>query len=721
MVRVQVGPLGRDRRFVVISAAIIIVSAVVFTWMLTLGRWDLFASRAFSNVFDVQARAIAHGRLSVPASSLAYEAFFIGGKAYTYFGIFPSLLRLPVLVLTNGFDGRLTSISMIVAYLIALWSCVQLIRLVHRLHRPHADWSAAGLAVAVLTVAALCLGSNLMFLSSGAWVYHEASLWGAAGVLASFAATLRFLIDRRGRSVVAAGAWAAVAWLSRGSVALAPTIALGLIGLSHLTAVRPVRVLAPLPGPVVEPQAKDDEEGQRGLAAVDRDVVSALREGRRPLLAAALLSSAVAGALAFSAVNTVKFGSPTTTPVEKQLRGQFPGRKAAVRAHGGLFSARLVLPALVQSVRPDLVRPTTTWPLTRFTYAQPPGHQVFDTVEPSAGVLTTMPLLVALGAVGAVTILRPSRSARASDVGQLRLAALRPLVLGAAVAAAFPLPLAFIAQRYLTDAVPLLMIAAATGATVADGWLAASVGRPRARRRAPVAVTAAGLLALAGIVTTTGLAWQFQRFAIPPDDEARAAGIRTVQAVSRRLGTTPPAFVRADSLPARSSAREVLVLRNCDGLYWGQELGRWDPIEVGPLAGHHRLRVRLAPSAAPQPEPLLAVGHTAQDAMVVALRREPPDRVRILLVRQDRVVGRGEPVRLRVRHPTRVEIWADPAQQSVDVTVDGRAALFTFIAAPDPRSSRIGINPFGGTVTSRLHGAVARLPISRRTCRDLTR
>ena len=49
----------------------------------------------------------------VPKGSLGIEAFVHGGRDYTYFGLFPSLIRLPVLAFTHAYDGRLTAPSML--------------------------------------------------------------------------------------------------------------------------------------------------------------------------------------------------------------------------------------------------------------------------------------------------------------------------------------------------------------------------------------------------------------------------------------------------------------------------------------------------------------------------------------------------------------------------------------------------------------------------------
>ncbi len=51
---------------------------------------------------------------------VGYEGFIVDHRTYMYFGPFPALLRLPVLAVTHGLDGRLTPWSMTVAFVVAL-------------------------------------------------------------------------------------------------------------------------------------------------------------------------------------------------------------------------------------------------------------------------------------------------------------------------------------------------------------------------------------------------------------------------------------------------------------------------------------------------------------------------------------------------------------------------------------------------------------------------
>jgi hypothetical protein len=550
-------PDGRDHRFETCSVAIIAVCTAVFGWYLTLGRPDLMASRNYSNFFDLQARAIFHGRLSVPQGSLAYEGFVHGGRTYTYFGVFPSLLRAPVMLLTDRYDGRLTTLSMLAAYLVAMTSSVFLIRRVRLLAGRDGRWSTHGLAAALIVVCVIGIGSNLLFLGAGAWVYNEAELWGVAAALASFATLTRYLEEDRARDIAVAGIWAAVAWLSRGSVGLAPTAALGALAVVRLF---PTRWLTPLAPPPVAVGPTWRRHRRRALQ----------------LAAAALVPMA-----SFSAVNMAKFSSPITVPFGEQVGNHlFPRSINTLRQYGGnLFSARLVPVTLVQAVRPDLVKPAAQWPFLTFSRHKPISLDgvVFASVEPSAGLTATVPALIALGAVGSVAVFRRRRRTdRSTNGASPDLAPLRPFLIGGAAAAAVPLAIAFIAQRYWSDALPLLIVAAAAGVVVIDQVAAVpSSGHPR---MAAAGLVMVATLAVFGIFVVLSTSWLFQRFVIPPDEAARGAALRTQAAIARTLHTPGVSLRRVDALPRRVVPGQIVVVGRCVGLYYGLD-GAWTAVE----------------------------------------------------------------------------------------------------------------------------------------------
>ena len=703
-------PDGAIRR---LGLAVVVVSTVLFAWFAATGRATLLGSDVFGGFFDLQARAMMHGNLSLPAGSLGFEGFVVDGRTYTYFGIFPSLLRMPVLAVTDELDGRLTVLSMITAHVVGMWSTVLIVERVHSLLRPGGRWSRPGAVLAGAVLVAAGLGSNLLYAASRAWVYHEAGLWGAAAVLAAFAAIFDFLRNPRLRPVVAAGAWTAVAWLSRGSVGVAPSVVLGLLGVAHLTGLRFVQALVPRP--------RDD----RGAPVA---------WPRRPRLGAALLLAAVAGGLAFGAVNTAKFGSPTALPFDEQVasRTPWPERTAAFDAYGGdLLSPTLIPVNVIQDLRPDLLSPSGLWPLVQYRDPEPVGlfDPVFDTVEPSAGLTLTVPGLLVLTAVAVVAAVRPRRGSRHGPPDDA--AVLRPFLLGAALAGLASLSIAFISQRYLSDLIPLLVVGGAGGLAVVDRW-AAGAAEPRQRRWVQLAVGGLVVVTAFGVVTNVAVTWLFQRVESPKDPAARVSGVRTRLAAHDLLGLDAPPTVRSATFLEDVQEGKLLIVGDCKAMYWGADNGRWFPMEVGRSAGHHRLAVRLEGALGDQPVPLLTVG-SAEANVVIAVEALPGDgdRAHLIAVEDRRVTTEGSAaIDVDDLRDADLDVWLGGPGGTVDLggisvsegerfTGAERSLLFQIAPVPALTPSAAGRNPFDGTVASRFPGTVTQRAISMDTCRDL--
>lgn len=659
---------GVDRRFAALSAVVGIASTAVFTRMLTLGRGDLLADRQLSDVFDVQARALLDGHLDVAPGALAFEGFVVDGKTYTYFGVFPSLLRMPVLVVTDRLDGRLTTLSMVLAFGVAFAASALLIARVRALVAPDRAWNSTGLVLAGLALAAVGVSSNLTFLAGGAWVYNEAALWACSGVLACFAVLAGLLLRPRLAGLAWAALWTAVAWLSRGSMGLAPTLVLAVAGVGLLSGWRPLARSSP---PVV------------GAASRRRWGIA--------LLAAALVPMGV-----FVTINLAKFDTPLTIPFGRQVNNEsFPTRLDALEAYdGNLFSPSLVPATAWQTVRPDLVGPSAQWPFVDFTGRAPieVGDPVWDTVEPSAGAVPTMPLLLALGVVGVVATIR---SRGRGSMGAL--VALTPMAAGGAAIAAVPLTIAFIAQRYLTDAMPVIVLAAAAGIVATDHWAAARPSRPRRT----FVVAAALVLLVTGTWVTLSVTWLHQRFEAPPDAAATTAALRAQDRVAERLSSPAVPVTRRDEVPRRPEPGTNLVVGDCLGLYRG-EGPSWRPLEVSPARGRHRLRLRWADLQATEPAPLIVLGDD-DDQLVVTVRRVDEARVALGLRRDGTDIAVGSTTFMAGREQELV-INADPDQPSISVLADGTQVAFGLGAGPADGSFAVA-----GAGTS-VPGDLAPLP-----------
>ena len=111
-----------------VCVAAVLSACVPYLWVL----WDLWSGRVdplrvnggdHNPIYDVQAHALMHGHLWIPNRSIGAEAFVVNGHSYTYFGIFPSLLRVPIFLFTSSLDGRLVGPSMLGAWIVTAVFC----------------------------------------------------------------------------------------------------------------------------------------------------------------------------------------------------------------------------------------------------------------------------------------------------------------------------------------------------------------------------------------------------------------------------------------------------------------------------------------------------------------------------------------------------------------------------------------------------------------------
>ncbi len=224
--------MSGDRRRASFTRAAVAGSAlalVIDLLMLSAGHAGLWQPMGLlGSFYDAQGRALLHGHLSVPAASASFEGFVIGGRTYLYFGPFPALLRLPVLLVTHGLDGRMTQLSMLLALVVLLIAGADLHWRIRELIRPGAP-VGRGERIAAFALA-VTLGAGIpLFLAGWAVVYQEAELWGAALSLAAIDAVCGVIARPTGRRIFWAGLWTLLAVNTRVSVGIGPILALGLL------------------------------------------------------------------------------------------------------------------------------------------------------------------------------------------------------------------------------------------------------------------------------------------------------------------------------------------------------------------------------------------------------------------------------------------------------------------------------------------------------------
>lgn len=214
--------LDRPLRRVVL--VVLVATLPVLAYYATIGTWRLTHQNTdggWSGTFYwQQAEAIlVRWRLDVDPVHILGECFERDGRCYGYFGLTPSLVRLPLLGILRFFHSALTPIFLSAALLIALWAALQLLLRVIRLYGDP-GWPPA-LVIGYVALAGLALGpgSSLVFLSRPA-VYEEAIAWAVAFLLLAMNATWRWMAGESTR-LRSAVFWAVAAGNARPTAALA--------------------------------------------------------------------------------------------------------------------------------------------------------------------------------------------------------------------------------------------------------------------------------------------------------------------------------------------------------------------------------------------------------------------------------------------------------------------------------------------------------------------
>ena len=708
-------------RFVWGSAVGIAVSGAVFAWLVTGGTFQFFQSVPFSNFYDVQARSWLRGTWSMPANVLSIEGIRTDGRTDMYYGPVPSLLRLPVLIFTHRFDGRLTEPSLLIAFLIALIFASLLSWRIRGLVRGPAEVSRLEAGLTAVLVVVIGLGSVFFFLGSTAMVYEEAEMWGAAFALGAFFALLGFLDRPSASRLVATGVLTTLALLTRGSVGAGPMVAIGLAAVVYLCTALAAR--APRWG-----------QRSRQLARAFGVRVAEL-PGRFGV--GLLLAMGIPLAL-YVAINEIKFDTLFSIPINHQVITYESAHRRAVLAANGesLFGLKFVPTNLLQYARPDALTVTRLFPWVFFPgKALVLGHLLYDTRDWTSSVPASVPVLFLLAVVGVVVVYRPARSRSPVDATMsageltavsepsvaLRITALRLPLVGAAAGTAGILTIWFIAERYLADVMPLLLLAALAG------WHFVFSHRRVPRTARVVVVVVLAMLALFELWTTFSISLFYQRELGPVVTIPQRAGLVAFQQqVDRSLFGGPPTGVRFVSrLPDRASALDLAVVGNCAAVYQ-RDGNSWQPVELGQGAAV-RLEVDFPHTSRGRRQPLLVTGgDSPQD--VVAVTWEGGDHYRFSYRFAHSLFGKPAPgwfagptVVVTPGRPHQVQVDLDTHNAEVFITVDGAPALSLRGLVAPPVAVRLGSAPPSIATTPAFAGRISPVPVPTPICHELER
>ena len=498
---------------------IVTVVAVVVFWLVATSwrPWALFDRAGFgADFYDEQARAFWHGRLAVDPAIPGPEGFVIGGRTYLYYGPFLSLVRMPLMLFGDLFVGRLVRVSMLIAVVVLCrWSArlARAGRAVIRSATPAItvdDRWAIGLFTAAVAF------SPALFAAGWISVYNETELWALTlaviglALIAEWAAS--GFVDRR--LLLGASAAALAATLTRAPIGLGVSLALV----------------------------------ASGGVLLWRSRRTGFDRGRWALLGGVL------PIVAHVAVNFAKFGTLFSVPGDRQLLSLTDPVRAAWFAgnNGSFFSYRFLPTTLVQYLRPDGIRFERLVPGIRFgPLAVDRGSYPAESITPASSLPTSATLLLVLGLIGVVWLL-------------LRRNRTWLLLVVASLAGAVPtFMIGFVANRYLIDMLPPLIVAGAIGI-----WVILAVPRRRVVKTVGVVLAVWGLWVNASLATWTNeyktLGFTQLRYDI--DDALFGAPSPSLVSLVAGVGVPRDGIVALDP--------------QCQGVYMAEQ-GHWLAIDRG--------------------------------------------------------------------------------------------------------------------------------------------
>ena len=175
-----------------------------------------------------------HGHWDIPRRVLSVDGFQVGSKYYMYFGVWPSVLRMPLLAVAGSLSGKLTVPSMLLAFTVLLTGAAALYWRIRSLVSPDRGCSRGEAAIAGAAVFTIGCGTTALFLASRAFVYHEAILWAAAWSLLAYERIIAFTQRPSRARLGLAALFATLTILSRVSIGIGPVIALGVLAAIEL-------------------------------------------------------------------------------------------------------------------------------------------------------------------------------------------------------------------------------------------------------------------------------------------------------------------------------------------------------------------------------------------------------------------------------------------------------------------------------------------------------
>jgi len=217
------------------------VLAIVFDlgvggWFVTYGDGHFLADKPlpFAYFYDAQGESLLRGEFNVPCESIGGEAFVTDGRCYGYFGITPSLFRIPLNFVWPEYRGHWAPLSVLTASGVFLVAAFWLLSKMRLKLRPNCPRDARFHVLSALFLLALGLASTNIFLLSRPVVYHEAIMWSVSLAFGAVSCAFNYLWSGRLRWLVAAHFLAMLSLNARPVAGAAALAACGLVPVLRL-------------------------------------------------------------------------------------------------------------------------------------------------------------------------------------------------------------------------------------------------------------------------------------------------------------------------------------------------------------------------------------------------------------------------------------------------------------------------------------------------------
>jgi hypothetical protein len=524
---------GTDRNRLVATSAGLFLGGLayfltLFDYRLSLTRTTL-QSGLFSTFYDQQARALLDGHVDLPTNSLGIEGFVHDGRTYMYFPPWPAILRLPVLLTTHEYDGRLTLLSMAIAWIVFAVMVAKLAWFLLPRLSGLDEVSGGTSALVALFLAAATGGTFLTFDAGQPWVYHEAYVWAVASVVGGIYWLVRLLAEPTRHAT-----W----WLF--------VFALLSVG------------------------SRATEGWAISLAAIALGLwwrLNPRRETTNPLWWRVLLAGAVPLGLSI-ALNEYKFGTVYIFPLQDQVWTFLNAhRRTALAVNGGgLTGPQFFQTSFMAYLRLDGIRFVDYFPFITLPAHPAPayGGAFVDQTYRTGSVTSFMPLLMVMFLVSLVAVARP-RARR--QLALLRLPLLVSILVTGGV-----MGYGYYSARYATEFVPAMVLGGAIGTAL----LAGVVSRRHRLWRVPVlAVMAVG--AVFSMVAQMSIGTTMAAYIHRGDDLERYLQWQhdVSPAAQARLVT------HVHGLPTGGQTDQLAVRGRCRALYLntGDQYQPWIPVQ----------------------------------------------------------------------------------------------------------------------------------------------